>query len=59
MNSWPLKSANTDATYQAQGSTRSDNVVLILKLAREGVGVGRVMNLLAAPFIRHRELAGC
>jgi DNA-binding transcriptional LysR family regulator len=31
-------------------------VALILALAREGVGVGRVMDLLAAPLIRRGEL---
>lgn len=56
MNRWPLRNAGKDAAYQARAHTRSDNVALILALAREGVGVGRVMDLLAAPLIRRGEL---
>lgn len=56
MNRWPLKNAGKEATYEARGHTRSDNVALILALAREGVGVGRVMDLLAAPLIRRGKL---
>ena len=56
MNRWPLKNAGKDVAYQARAHTRSDNVALILALAREGAGVGRVMDLLAAPLIRRGEL---
>jgi DNA-binding transcriptional LysR family regulator len=56
MNLWPLKNSGTEAAYQVRAYTRSDNVALILTLAREGVGVGRVMDLLAAPLIRRGEL---
>jgi DNA-binding transcriptional LysR family regulator len=56
MNRWPLKNAGTGAAYEARAYTRSDNVALILALAREGAGVGRVMDLLAAPLIRRGEL---
>ncbi len=56
MNRWPLRNAGTDAAYQVRAHTRSDNVALILALAREGAGVGRVMDLLAAPLIRCGEL---
>jgi DNA-binding transcriptional LysR family regulator len=56
MNRWPLGNAAKDAAYHVRAHTRSDNVALILALAREGVGVGRVMDLLAAPLIRRGEL---
>jgi DNA-binding transcriptional LysR family regulator len=56
MNRWPLKNAGKDAAYQVRAHTRSDNVALILALAREGAGVGRVMDLLAAPLIRRGDL---
>jgi DNA-binding transcriptional LysR family regulator len=56
MNRWPLKNAGSGAAYQVRAHTQSDNVALILALAREGVGVGRVMDLLAAPLIRRGEL---
>jgi DNA-binding transcriptional LysR family regulator len=56
MNRWPLRSSCDDAAYHVRPSTRSDNVALILTLARAGVGVGRLMDLLAAPLIRRGEL---
>jgi DNA-binding transcriptional LysR family regulator len=56
MNRWPLRNAGKDAAYQVHAHTRSDNVALILALAREGVGVGRIIDLLAAPLIRRGEL---
>lgn len=56
MNRWPLRNAAKDARYLVRAHTRSNNMALILALAREGVGVGRVMDLLAAPLIRRGEL---
>jgi DNA-binding transcriptional LysR family regulator len=56
MNRWPLRNAGEDAVYQVRAHTHSDNFTLILALAREGVGVGRVNELLAAPLIRRGEL---
>jgi len=56
MNRWPLKNSGEGAAYQVDAYTRSDNMALILTLAREGVGVGRLMDLLAAPLIRRGEL---
>lgn len=56
MNLWPLTNSESGAAYSVRAYTRSDNVVLILRLAREGVGVCRVMDLLAAPLIHRGEL---
>jgi DNA-binding transcriptional LysR family regulator len=56
MNRWPLRNSDKDAAYQVHGHTRSDNVVLILRLACEGAGIGRLMDQLAAPLIRRGEL---
>jgi DNA-binding transcriptional LysR family regulator len=56
MNRWPVRHAGGDATYHVRAHTWSDNMALILALAREGVGIGRVMDLLAAPLIRRGEL---
>jgi DNA-binding transcriptional LysR family regulator len=41
MNRWPLRNSDSEAAYQVRAYTSSDNVALILALAREGVGVGR------------------
>jgi len=48
MNRWPLRNSGSEAAYQVRAYTSSDDVALILTLAREGVGVGRLMDLLAA-----------
>lgn len=56
MNRWPLKNSGNEAAYHVRAYTSSDSVALVLTLAREGVGVGRLMDLLAAPLIRRGEL---
>jgi DNA-binding transcriptional LysR family regulator len=56
MNRWPLGPGNKERFYQARGHVRSDNIMLTLALARQGVGIGRVMDLLAEPLIRSGEL---
>jgi DNA-binding transcriptional LysR family regulator len=56
MNRWPLRNAGSEAAYQVSPYTSSDNMALILTLAREGAGVGRLMDLLASPLIRRGEL---
>ena len=56
INRWPLLHAGKDACFVAQGSTRTDNSGLILALVRSSVGLGRVMDVLAAPLIRSGEL---
>jgi DNA-binding transcriptional LysR family regulator len=53
MNRWPVRKGDA---YHVRAHTWSDNMALILALAREGAGVGRVMDLLAAPLIRRGEL---
>jgi DNA-binding transcriptional LysR family regulator len=56
MNRWPLRDGGKGAVYDARGYTRSDSVVMILELVRAGVGLGRVMDLLATPLVRRGEL---
>jgi DNA-binding transcriptional LysR family regulator len=55
MNRWPLRTGG-NATYQVRAHTSTDNMALVLTLARQGVGVGRVMDRLAAPSIHRGEL---
>ncbi|HVK31778.1 MAG TPA: LysR family transcriptional regulator [Burkholderiaceae bacterium] len=57
MNRWPLFGGANAGVYQARGHTRSDSIALTLTLVRQGVGIGRVMDLLALPLIRRGELA--
>lgn len=56
INQWPLQGGAKAAFYPARGHTRTDNSALTLALARAGVGMGRVMQVLAAPLIRSGEL---
>jgi len=56
INRWPLKGAGKDAYYPVQGHTRTDNSAMVLALVRQGVGLARVMDMLAAPLIQSGEL---
>ncbi|HET9823360.1 MAG TPA: LysR family transcriptional regulator [Burkholderiaceae bacterium] len=56
MNRWPLSGMHKPGVYQARGHTRSDSITLTLALARQGVGIARVMDLLALPLIHRGEL---
>jgi DNA-binding transcriptional LysR family regulator len=42
--------------YQAMGHTRTDNSGMVMALIRSGCGIGRVMDVLAAPLIQKGEL---
>ena len=56
MNRWPLRGGNKKAVFQVRGQTRSDDITLTLALLQQGVGIGRVMDMLALPLIRRGEL---
>jgi DNA-binding transcriptional LysR family regulator len=56
MNRWPVRSGRKNAFFQVRGHTRSDDVTLSLAMLKQGVGIGRVMDLLARPLIRSGEL---
>jgi DNA-binding transcriptional LysR family regulator len=68
VNHWPIKidsmkvskvggkAAKKPEMYDAQGHTRTDNSGILLALIREGVGMARVMDILAAPLIQSGQL---
>jgi DNA-binding transcriptional LysR family regulator len=56
MNRWPVRGSGKNAFFQVRGQTRSDDITLTLGLLKHGVGIGRVMDLLALPLIRSGEL---
>jgi DNA-binding transcriptional LysR family regulator len=61
INRWPLLKAGKenggkDAHYAVRGYTRTDNSAVLLALARQGAGLGRVIDLLATPLIQRGEL---
>ena len=55
LNRWPY--ANTkQGAWQVQGHTRSDNTAVVMALAQQGVGIARLMDLLAQPLVERGEL---
>jgi DNA-binding transcriptional LysR family regulator len=56
LNHWPLSSGNKSRELVVQGHTRTDNSAVILSLAQQGVGIARLMDLLAQPLVRRGEL---
>ncbi len=56
MNRWPLSTGSGECFYHARGHTRSNNIMLTLAMVRHGVGIGRVMDLLALQLIRRGDL---
>lgn len=56
MNRWPVSGGNKERVFRARGHTRSDNITMTLALVRQGVGIGRIMDMLALPLIRRGEL---
>jgi DNA-binding transcriptional LysR family regulator len=56
MNRWPVRGGGKNAVFQVRGQTRSDDITLTVALLKQGVGIGRVMDLLALPLIRSGEL---
>ena len=68
LNRWPLtaaglaarpgsgKSTGKDTFYQVRGHTRTDNSSVLLTLVRQGVGLGRLFDLISSPLIQRGEL---
>ncbi len=55
LNRWPLASGREDV-LQIQGHTRTDNSAMVMALAQQGVGITRLMDLLAQPLVARGEL---
>lgn len=51
LNRWPLAGQDDKAVLQIQGHTRTDNSSVIMALAEQGVGIARLMDLLAQPMV--------
>jgi DNA-binding transcriptional LysR family regulator len=56
LNRWPLAAGGPGEVLQVQGHTRSDNSAVIMALARQGVGIARLGDLLARPYVERGEL---
>jgi len=56
LNHWPLSSAGKGQELVVQGHTRTDNSAVVLSLAQQGVGIARLMDLLAQPLVHSGDL---
>ncbi|MCK6432353.1 MAG: LysR family transcriptional regulator [Burkholderiaceae bacterium] len=56
LNQWRLGRGREATTLHVSGHTRTDNTAVALSLVREGVGIGRVVNIVAGPLVARGEL---
>jgi DNA-binding transcriptional LysR family regulator len=56
LNRWPVVGGNKGQELAIQGHTRTDNSAVILSLAQQGVGIARLMDLLAQPLVQSGAL---
>lgn len=56
LNEWQLGRGRDATTLHVSGHTRTDNTAVVLSLVREGVGIGRVVNIVAGPLVARGEL---
>ncbi len=59
LNRWPLAAATRGGKTPellVQGHTRTDNSAVMMSLVQQGVGIARLMDLLARPLVRSGEL---
>ena len=56
LNCWPVVNSAKGQELVAQGHTRTDNSAVILSLAQQGVGIARLMDLLAQPLVQSGAL---
>jgi DNA-binding transcriptional LysR family regulator len=52
LNRWPRSDGGHDTELQVQGHTRTDNSAVMLSLVQHGVGIARLMDLLARPLVQ-------
>ena len=56
LNRWPVVGGSKGQELAVQGHTRTDNSAVILSLAQQGVGIARLMDLLAQPLVQSGAL---
>lgn len=54
MNAWQRSDEKT--VYQVKGQTRTDNSAVLLSMAIHGVGITRIMDVVAKPFVQSGQL---
>lgn len=59
LNRWPLTQASGDkraGAFMVAGQTRTDNSAVMMTLVEQGVGIGRLVDLLAQPLVARGAL---
>lgn len=52
LNHWTLATGGKPQALQVQGHTRTDNSAVVMTLVQQGVGIARLMDLLAQPLVQ-------
>lgn len=52
LNHWTLAASGKPQALQVQGHTRTDNSAVVMTLVQQGVGIARLMDLLAQPLVQ-------
>lgn len=56
LNRWPMQEAGQAKPLLIRPHTRTDNTAMVLALARHGVGIARITDLVARPLVARGEL---
>jgi DNA-binding transcriptional LysR family regulator len=56
LNHWRSGSGKRATEYQVRGHTRTDNTAIMLALVVQGVGIARLIDLVAEPMVQRGEL---
>lgn len=56
LNRWPLGRGEQRRVHVVRGDVRTDNTAVVLELVRQGLGIGRITDIAAAPLLARGEL---
>jgi DNA-binding transcriptional LysR family regulator len=56
LNQWTLGRGREATTLQVNGDTRTDNTAIVLSLVLAGVGIGRIVSIVAQPLVAAGQL---
>jgi DNA-binding transcriptional LysR family regulator len=52
LNRWAYRDGKADGVFIVQGHTRTDNTAVVVALAQQGVGIARIVDLVAQPLVK-------
>jgi len=52
LNRWAYRDGKADHEFIVQGHTRTDNTAVVVALAQQGVGIARIVDLVARPLVK-------